>query len=99
MFRPYCSVVCRALGLAGLAWRTKPYRIVDLQSGDPVNPGPTFDLTMKGITELQKHSDRLKEKAPTNLSTPWLPEALSLVWEPVTQTPAGVTDAGINLNA
>jgi hypothetical protein len=96
--QPYCSVVCRALGLAGLAWRTKPYRVVDLHSGDPVNLGPSFDLTMKGMTELQKQSDRVQEKARTNLAAPWVPEALSLVWEQVAKTPAGVTDARINLN-
>ena len=63
MFRPYCSVVCRALGLAGLAWRTKPYRVVDLQSGDPVSPGIDFDLTTRGIVEMRKKVERLREPA------------------------------------
>ena len=44
--RPYCSVVCRTLAHAGLAWRTNPCRIVDIQSGALVNDGPDFDLTI-----------------------------------------------------
>ena len=99
MFRPYCSVVCRTLGHAGLAWRTNPHRIIDIRSGVQVSVGPDFDLTVEGMTELQKHRDRLQERAQTNLPAPWVPEAMSLVFEPVTRAQTGMTNAGINLNA
>jgi len=49
----YCSVVCRVLGRAGLGWRTNPYRIVDLQTGQILSEGPAFDLTPRGIARLQ----------------------------------------------
>jgi hypothetical protein len=92
-------VVCRTLAHAGLAWRTNPCRIVDIQSGALVNDGPDFDLTIKGMTELQKHRNRLQEKSQTNLPTAWVPEAMRLLLEPENRAHAGTTNAGINLNA
>ena len=77
--RPYCSVVCLTLGHAGLAWRTNPYRIIDIMSGAQVSAGPTFDLTTQGTAELQKHTDRLQEKAWTSSSEPWVRAASGLV--------------------
>jgi hypothetical protein len=59
MFRPYCSVVCRTLGHAGLAWRTNPCGIMDIQSGALLSSGPEFDLTPRGLAQMQKQAERL----------------------------------------
>ena len=89
--RPYCSVVCRTLGLAGLAWRSDPYQIIDIRSGDQVGAGPTFDLTTKGILDLQKHANRKQEKVSMGLSTVTVPEDFWFVAERM--------NAGVELNA
>jgi hypothetical protein len=62
--KPYCSIVCRTLGQAGLGWRRNPYRIVDLQSGATLSTGPGFGLTLKGIADLQRKAERLRQKQP-----------------------------------
>jgi endogenous inhibitor of DNA gyrase (YacG/DUF329 family) len=62
--RPYCSSVCRVLGQAGLAWRTNPYRIVDIASGALASAGPCFDSTPSGIADLQRRAERLRLSAP-----------------------------------
>jgi hypothetical protein len=59
--RPYCSIVCRVLGQAGLGWRLNPYRIVDLCTGPVLTTGPAFDLTAKGIARLQKKAEILQQ--------------------------------------
>jgi hypothetical protein len=61
---PFCSVVCRTLGQVGLAWRTGPCRIVDLQSGALLSTGPEFDLTTGGLIELRKKAERLRQGTP-----------------------------------
>ena len=66
ILRPYCSVFCRAIGPAGLGWRTNPYRIVDLKSETRLSSGPGFDITIKGIAELRKSIENLQEKAGIN---------------------------------
>src|SRR5579871_2491495 len=96
---PFCSVVCRTLGHAGLAWQTNPCRIVDVQSGVTVNNGPVFDLTDKGIADLQKHADRLQDKTRIGSSTPWVSEDVSPVLVPITRIPVSMSNAEINLHA
>jgi endogenous inhibitor of DNA gyrase (YacG/DUF329 family) len=57
LLRPYCSVVCRALGRFGLSWRTNPYRIV--VSSHPyliVQAGPNFDLRDSELKRERKRS-------------------------------------------
>lgn len=58
---PYCSIVCRVLGQAGLGWRLYPYRIVDLKSGVVLVTGPSFDVTPKGLAKLQKKAEALHQ--------------------------------------
>ncbi len=64
--RPYCSVVCRALGRSGLGWRTSPYRIV--VSSHPhliVQAGPNFDLresALKGKRERALATERKRRQ-------------------------------------
>jgi hypothetical protein len=60
-FRPYCSIVCSILGARGLRWRTGPCRIVDLRSGNTLTAGPEFDLTPRGLAQLQKQAERLSQ--------------------------------------
>ena len=60
---PYCSIVCRTLGQAGLGWRLNPYRVVDLESGIVLTTGPRFDLTPEGLTYLQRLAERLRRPA------------------------------------
>jgi len=73
---PFCSVVCRTLGHAGLAWQTNPCRIMDVRSGIAVNDGPVFDLTDKGIADLRRYVDRLQEKSRADSPTPSVPEVI-----------------------
>ncbi|SRR5258708_36475291 len=80
--RTYCSVVCRVPGQAGLGWRLNPYRIVDLDTGNVVRKGPSFDLTREGIAELQKKAEQLRHPVPEQATltlmesglTPMLPQ-------------------------
>ena len=52
VLRPYCSVVCRYLGIRGLGWRINPYRIVDMDTNVVLAGGPQFDLSANGTSEL-----------------------------------------------
>jgi len=60
---PYCNIVCRTLGNAGLGWRLCPYRIVDFKSGTVLTTGPVFDLTANGIEALQKKAEHVRQPA------------------------------------
>jgi endogenous inhibitor of DNA gyrase (YacG/DUF329 family) len=92
ILRPYCSVVCRAIGASGLGWRTNPYRIVDVKSETQLSSGPSFDVTTKGVAELKKKIEYLQEKARMNLSAVWIrPERIS-------QTPITTTNMGVEAN-
>src|SRR5665213_3837453 len=69
--RPFCSVVCRLLGRAGLGWRTSPYRVVDLETGTVLSAGAQFNFTGAGIGDLQRRAVNLRLSAmelPTSLS-------------------------------
>jgi hypothetical protein len=76
---PFCSIVCRTLGQAGLGWRLNPYRIVDLESGIVLSTGPRFDLTPKGLAYLQNLAERLRQPVPEqntlSPTEPMLPQA------------------------
>src|SRR5450755_2889948 len=58
--RPFCSVVCRLLGRAGLGWRTSPYRVIDLETGIVLSAGPQFNFTGAGIRDLQRRATNLR---------------------------------------
>ncbi len=90
--RPYCSVVCRAIGASGLGWRTNPYRIVDLKSETQLSPGPGFDVTSKGVAELQKKIEYLQEKTRMNLPADWTG------LERVNHTPITMINIGVESN-
>jgi hypothetical protein len=61
---PYCSIVCRQLGRAGLAWRLNPCRIIDPVSGAVLSAGHRFDLSAKAIASLQRQAERLRPPLP-----------------------------------
>ena len=71
MLLPYCSVVCRTLGIRGLGWRTGPYRIVDQKTGVVLAMGPHLDLSPEGLGTLvvqaksarRGHSSQLRQAA------------------------------------
>jgi hypothetical protein len=68
--QPFCSIVCRTLGQAGMGWRLNPYRIVDLETGMVLTTGPRFDLTPRGLEYLHSLADRLRQTLTPDNSIP-----------------------------
>ena len=50
--RPYCSCMCRSLGIRGLLWRTNPYRVIDMETRTVLAQGPYINLSPGGLSEL-----------------------------------------------
>jgi endogenous inhibitor of DNA gyrase (YacG/DUF329 family) len=68
--RPYCSIVCRVLGLQELQWNVDTYRISDAKTGEVLTTAPSFNLTPEGISELKRKAERLRDDAVKTAAQP-----------------------------